>query len=313
MKKHSLTSVNFFSIISRLTLSFFIFLITIITASKVQAQSGTEKPGIFYAVSGNGLKDTSYLFGTYHLIKGSYLHELPGVMKAFEKSKGVIVEVVIDSAELGEANAKALLKGKQLTDLLDKTFADSLNTVLQNDVGAGLAQFNSLKPMTVMLTLSMVYVMKDNQAVLTKFTGSPLDVSFVEKAKSGSKSVTPLETINQQMDLLFNTSSEEEQVEALKRFIRKREANIKMGNDLLKVYFDNDLAAVEKIYEKALQDTGEEDYLVKQRNANWMKVLPGLLKESSWFIAVGTLHLAGEYGLVAQLKKQGFTVTPLKL
>jgi uncharacterized protein YbaP (TraB family) len=42
-----------------------------------------------------------------------------------------------------------------------------------------------------------------------------------------------------------------------------------------------------------------------------MKTLPDLMAKESQFIAVGALHLAGPYGLISLLQKQGYTVTPV--
>lgn len=96
-------------------------------------KTAVKKPGVFYAVTGKGLKDTSYLFGTYHLIKSSYLDDKPAVQYAFKKAKGIVVEVINDSSELATANAMGLLKEKQLTDLLDKKFSDSLDADLRQN------------------------------------------------------------------------------------------------------------------------------------------------------------------------------------
>ena len=37
------------------------------------------------------------------------------------------------------------------------------------------------------------------------------------------------------------------------------------------------------------------------------------LKKGNVFIAVGSLHLAYDYGLVALLREKGFTLTPLEI
>ena len=300
-------------IIVKATVVIVMFAVGMLIGKTIMAQSAQQKAGMFYSVTGNGLKDTSYLFGTYHLIKSSYLNEAPNVLKAFEKASGVITEIVMDPTEMATANTMGLLKEKQLADLLDKPFADSLDAILKADLGAGLMQINNLKPMTVMLTMSMVYMMKDNKQLLNKYTGETLDIYFVDKAKIAKKNITPFETITGQMNLLFNRTTDEEQATALKRFIRNKDTNIKMGNELLKNYFNNDLVSIQNIYEAALKETGDEDYLVKERNNNWMKRLPELIKQDSKFIAVGALHLAGPDGLVKQLQQQGYTVNALKL
>ena len=46
-----------------------------------------------------------------------------------------------------------LLKEQKRSQLLDKTFSDSLETELKSSIGVGLAQISQLKPMTVSITL----------------------------------------------------------------------------------------------------------------------------------------------------------------
>jgi uncharacterized protein YbaP (TraB family) len=53
--------------------------------------------------------------------------------------------------------------------------------------------------------------------------------------------------------------------------------------------------------------------LLDERNNQWIEQLPKLMKEQSLFVAVGALHLTGESGLVNQLRKKGYTLTPIKL
>ncbi|MGZ5222325.1 MAG: TraB/GumN family protein, partial [Chitinophagaceae bacterium] len=105
----------------------------------------------------------------------------------------------------------------------------------------------------------------------------------------------------------------EQQAEALKTFLRKKSEMLKLSDQLLQSWFSHDMSAMKNIYQQTLELSGEEDYLVKERNLRWMKVLPGLLQKESQFIAVGALHLAGHFGLVEQLKQSGYTVTPVKL
>jgi len=270
-----------------------------------------QETGIFYRVTGNGLKDTSYLFGTYHLVKSSYLDELPAVKKAFQLAKGVVVEIVANPDEAKAVQSIGMLQNQQLSDLLDQPFRDSLDAELKSSLGAGLEQLNQFKPMNVTLTLSIVQMMKNQGALLEKYTGLPLDAWFAGTGTTLGKTVQPLENIRQQMELLFNSSTMDEQVLALKTYLRRKEEMTRLGDELIQYWFDHDMAAMQSVYEKTLQVSGEEDRLIKERNNNWMNVLPQWIQQGSQFIAVGALHLAGEYGLVQQLRQQGYTVVPV--
>lgn len=82
----------------RLIILMTIFKIVGITTNNAMAQE--IRPGIFFYVTGNGLTDTSYLFGTYHLVNSDYLHKLKPVQQAFDKARGVVVEIIMDTAEM---------------------------------------------------------------------------------------------------------------------------------------------------------------------------------------------------------------------
>jgi uncharacterized protein len=85
-------------------------------------------------------------------------------------------------------------------------------------MGIGLAQVDQLKPIALTLTLSIVYLMKNNNEKLQLYKGIPLDVYFVNEAKAGNKNISPFETMNEQMNMLFTRTSIEEQVTQLKLF-----------------------------------------------------------------------------------------------
>jgi uncharacterized protein YbaP (TraB family) len=290
-----------------------LFIIGMLAGYHSKAQTKSATPTNLYAITGNGLKDTSWLFGTYHLIKDSYLKEVQVVNKVFKKAKEVVVEIVIDSSKLMAAYASGMMLDKKLTDLLDKPFSDSLDVELKATLGAGLEQLNPLKPMNIMVALSITYLMKENESMIKKYTGKPLDVFFAEQGKQTGKSITALETIEEQMDVLFNKTSLEEQISQLKSFIRTKNENIKSGNELMNSWFAHDLNKMYKLSEDAMKLYGGEEDLIKNRNDNWMKKLPGIVGNQSTFIAVGALHLPGKDGLIKQLQQKGYTLTPIKL
>jgi uncharacterized protein len=281
--------------------------------SSLRAQGTEDKPGIFYAITGKGLKDTSWLFGTFHLVNGSYLDEIPQAKEKFIKSKGAVVELVIDSSQIQAAQIHTVMKDNMLTDLLEPALLDSLDKELKNNLGAGVEVFNQWKPMNVTLVLSIVHMMRNNEAKLKKYSGPALDAFFASDGKQRGKNITALETIEEQMNLLFNSKTNVEQAGELKTFLRNKTAMLQSGDELLNAWFNNDMESMNAIYQKTRELSGEMDQLVKERNLRWMKTLPGLMKKESQFIAVGALHLPGEYGLVDQLKQSGYTVTPVKL
>ena len=56
----------------------------------------------------------------------------------------------------------------------------------------------------------------------------------------------------------------------------------------------------------------EEDQLINDRNANWIKLMPQIMKDKATFFAVGAGHLPGDKGVLTLLKNAGYTIEGVK-
>jgi uncharacterized protein YbaP (TraB family) len=54
-----------------------------------------------------------------------------------------------------------------------------------------------------------------------------------------------------------------------------------------------------------------DDIMLNNRNRNWIPAMSKKMKKRKYFFAVGAGHLVGEKGVVALLRKSGFTVEPI--
>ena len=82
-------------------------------------------------------------------------------------------------------------------------------------------------------------------------------------------------------------------------------------NSLLTAYKTHDLAKMQSLIKTSRfsGDTDEfEETLLNARNANWIPVIEKAAKTKPTFFAFGAGHLMGEKGVVALLRKQGYTV-----
>jgi uncharacterized protein len=277
----------------------------------ISGQTQKNNAGIFYSVTGKDSKDTSWLFGTYHLVNSGYLAEQPRVERAFRSSSGVVAEVELDSSVLASVQMMGMMPDKSIMDLTGSLFIDTLDRELKACLGVGLEQLNRLKPANIAMALSITYLMRENAEKLGRYDGIPLDAYFVKEGRRSGKSVTTLETIQEQFDILFNKLTDAEQMKQLEMMLRRKEEINALGNALLDAWFRHDLESLQHIFDQTILLSGEQNYLLRDRNEKWLKILPALLKNGSQFIAVGALHLAGEDGLVSGLRKQGYIVTPV--
>ncbi|MBF8961793.1 TraB/GumN family protein [Pontibacter sp. FD36] len=281
-------------------------------ATTTQAQPVTAAKSLLWEISGNGLKQPSYLYGTYHLLNASFLNTVPEVMERFMESRGVVVETEIDSAKMMQLGAKMVMPDNKLSNLLSKEDYALVNEEIKTQFGFELSMADQMKPMTLLLMLSL----KDYQRmeVLKEYTGQPLDMYFASYNKKSKKKVSTLETMEQQFDLLYNHHPLDKQAEQLVAYVKNKEAAMKMSDKLVQLYFDKDLAGMWKLSNDYNELTGGGDmaYMTDDRNKDWMTKLPAIMKEQSTFIAVGALHLPGENGLLQLLQRAGYTVKPLQ-
>ncbi len=283
------------------------------TAKAAASEKQVLANSLLWEVSGNGLKQPSYLFGTFHLLNDSYLNTVPEVKQSFDKSKGVVVETELDSSRLAELAPKMVMTDNKISNLISAEDFALVDAEVKQAMGYELKMLDQMKPMSLLMLLSVTEYQKAE--VLKQYTGSALDAYFANQGRKDGKKITRLETMEQQFDLLYNQHSVEKQAVQLVGYVRDKETSLKVSDQITKLYFDKNLSKMwdeSEAFNKVF--FGDEDmaYMVDDRNKNWMKQLPGLMKEQSTFVAVGALHLPGPNGLIVLLQRAGYTVKPLQ-
>src|SRR6476646_2813240 len=85
------------------------------------AQPSKGENALLWKVSGKGLSQPSYLFGTYHFLTNAFIDTMPAVKAAYASSKAVAGELVIDSSLQPAVMQAAILNGTTLKQLLPDT------------------------------------------------------------------------------------------------------------------------------------------------------------------------------------------------
>ncbi len=269
---------------------------------------------LLWKISGNGLKKSSYLFGTHHFIPLQFLDSVPGLYQAFNTSEIVVGEMVVNNLDAVEKVKKAAIIPNQQTiyDLVDKNQILQIDSALKSVLHIGLKEMALLQP-NLILTIYQTEVYKKASGQIENIAP---DSYFQQLGIAKGKKIVGLETIDQQLEMLFDKTSLQRQAEIFTYSVLHTDNMILETNKLNNFYKKGDL---EKLLLLSIQKnnpsdaTAEEYYkLVDERNLEWMKQLPELIKSSSCFITVGALHLPGENGLIEQFRKLGYHVTEVK-
>jgi uncharacterized protein YbaP (TraB family) len=273
------------------------------------AKTDTLENSLFWKVSGNGLHEPSYLFGTYHLLNDGFLKEIKGLKKSFKKSKAVVGELEITPSVAGELMQYMVLEKGTLDSLLSPEQYDSLKIAFNEKMGTGLTMFNKMKPMAIYTMLAAADLKKLGVGDKTK--GQPMDLFFQQEGKKQGKSVYSLETIKEQADILFNNTTPDRQKDMLMEYLRKGSSGKDDNAKLTDCYKKQRLNCLSAFMDESTYSETESNQMLNDRNIRWIPKLDNLMMQQSCFVAVGALHLTGEAGLIKLLREKGYTVEPL--
>ncbi len=269
---------------------------------------------LLWKITGKGLKHPSYLFGTHHLIPIQFLDSVPGLYKAFNECDVVVGEMAMNNIDAtAKIQQAAIMPNKtKISDLIkDTTKYKMVDKELKSVLKFGLKEVSIMNPN---LILSMYEI-----ALFKKATGytdnNQSDSYFQLIATEKDKKVIGLETVDQQISILFGNGSLQRQADVLVETILKKDSalnEIKHINSLYKAGKIEELVNISS-HRGDIIDMTDEEYaaLIDNRNAAWAERLPKLMLDSSCFIAVGAMHLGGKKGLIKLLEKEGYRVTPV--
>ncbi|MFD2874617.1 TraB/GumN family protein [Mucilaginibacter ximonensis] len=282
-------------------------LFCLLVLAKTHAQ--TNNNSLLWEISGNGLKSSSYLFGTYHLVGKNLVDSLPEIRTRFNTCDAVVGEIVMDSTMVMKLMPYMMAPDSAT---LDKVFTPAeylqIDSCIKQIIHVDAKAFNRFKPSavaTMIATLSAPNVISP--------TNPAVDMYLQQEGKRRNEKIIGLETMQQQAEMLLNAPMPEQKKQLLatvKKKDRLRTEAVKM----FEIYRHQDLAGLAKMLDKNDELTPDQtEKLLKNRNLNWMTQLPEIMGQQPTFIAVGAGHLVGQYGLINQLKLKGYKVTPVKI
>lgn len=308
----------------RITLISILILCGFVLPFQAQAQDENLN-SIFWEISHPKHTKTSYLFGTHHLHDYQFIENDPSIQAKVDSADVVVGEIVIGENQLEmmiKLAQASMLKGKTLQDILSEEEYEDTDKCLKDLLGMGVMVFNNRKPIFIYQLIMVAKVMKIQRDSTETKTGSiqnlggnSMDEYFQKRAQAQEKELAGLETIDDQLKVLYDGYSVERQKEMLLDMVYDRDN--KASEELLKLnklYQQQDITG---LYELMQSSTNEDEQrvLLNDRNVKWVPQIEQMLKaeNKSAFIAVGAGHLPGDFGLIKLLRDRGFQLKPLKI
>ena len=272
-------------------------LLTLTTSAFCQTDNA-----LLYQVSGKNLTAPSYLYGTFHLLCPTDLSVTDAMKKAVTDTKQLYLEIDMDDPALQSTMMKSMMftDGKTVKDYMSAEESTLLDTYLQKTPGMSLAALSALKPIGVYSYMSV--------GVLGCQPVS-YDLTLMQLAAKDKKEVLGLETVAEQM-AIFDKIPMDKQIKMLVDVARNLDEAKQKNAKMLAAYKAQDLTAMMKQIKESKYD-GLEDFeadLLDKRNQNWIPIIEKAAAATPTLFAFGAGHLAGDKGVVALLRKQGYTV-----
>jgi len=269
---------------------------------------------LLWKVTGKGLKHPSYLFGTQKLISIQFLDSIPGLFKAFNDCDKVVGEMVFNNIDATVKIQKAAImpENVKISDLLNEDQTKILDKELKSVLKLSLKNVSTMNPSLVLTMYKMEIYKKLTRLIDDKQSDSYFQLIAEEK----DKSVIGLETIVQQIAVLFGNGTLERQADLLVETIQHKDDVLTKMIQLNKLYKAGKIDELVEFSKgkNLITDMNKQEFeiLVDNRNNDWLIKLPGYFKESSSFVAVDVIHLGGKYGLIKKLQNAGYKVKPVE-
>lgn len=261
---------------------------------------------LLWRVSGNGIKDPSYLFGTFHLLCKEDIHFSEQLKKAIKRSNTIYMEMDMDdpATMLSGMLYMNMKDGKKLEDLYSPEEYERLENYFSDTLNMPLMLLQKAKPYFL---VALLY-----PRMMNCETPAGVEEELMKIAKESKKEIKGLETMQFQASV-FDSIPYEWQAKELLKSIDSFSVYKDEFDKMLALYKNQQLDSMESMIDKS--EFGADRYgdlLLTDRNKNWVKQLKTIMKNESVFVAVGAGHLLGDTGLINLLKKTGYKVEPLQ-
>ncbi len=274
-------------------------------------QSYTQYNSLLWRVSGNGLQQPSFLYGTMHVSDARVFQFSDSVMPAFERCGLYAMEIDFNDVRPMELLSKMMAGGnKSIRKSLAPEDYRLLDSVFRaGNRGIPLRLFDNMSPVLLEMMMGMQTLGLSDSSI--EGNTEALDIYFNNLAKKQNKKIVGIETVAEQINAL-NSLSYQEQLEMLQLSINDLKYGTENNSYLISYYVQQQLDSLLTRSKEQGMPPKFFKALVTERNKRMADRMEKTMKDQSAFMAVGALHLAGNEGVVALLRKKGFMVEPIR-
>lgn len=249
---------------------------------------------------------TIYLFGTIHLLPEGLEWQTPALKQALAQSDALVLEAVLGDDPMKQAQALMKLGvSPGQPPLLERVPGDKREQLagLVKEAGVPMAVLDRMETWAAALTLVAVTFQKMNMGLKAK---AGVESVLQASLKGGTKKVSGLETVEQQLGY-FDGLSEEAQRTFLLGVLDDPKGARAEFQAMLEAWRSGDVDAIARTFDAETTLSPElREALMTRRNLAWAEWIDKRMDQpGTVLVAVGAGHLAGRDSVQAMLKAKG--------
>lgn len=275
----------------------------------LSAQEPNEWNSLLWKITGPDLPKPCYLYGTMHVSNKVAYHLTEQFFTALDACEVVALEMDPEQwlPEMVSSPLLAAMGGDRYQMLHDR-YRDAFGLDLP-DRGR-LREVLAHDPQMVN---QLLYRMNERASDFEESTF--LDLFIFQSARKLGKPVVGLEQFEASMKMLVKSQMPDEDVDE-SRAEKHWEKLMQAGKDpeelLEDAYRANDLARMDTLHDWMTPNRNTRLYLLDERNKVFMAGMLEVMRRKPLFTGVGAMHLPGENGLIQMLRREGYTVEPVR-
>ena len=301
----------------RLFAAIFVVVCFGISCKNKSVPATSDKFSLLWEITGNGLKNPSYLFGTIHIYDTGVFEIPKEVFDLANDCDNLALELDVNNIDF-VVMSKAMIN-EYPDSVLDKLLPEKIYRELMTIPMIKLMgnQVDLIKPVYL-----YSYLMIDDPGSL-----SSVESVLNDHALSLKKKVIGIETLEEQIEAVDRMPISE-QIQGIidlydycdRENMSLAEGGKKILNELLTTYKNQDfetLLSLEEKYKMTSSSGSVDSAMVAERNIRIAdRISEHIQQGQSMFSAVGALHLPdykGMQGVVNLLKEKGYDLRPLSV
>lgn len=285
------------------------FALFIISEGSAQKKANQSYPSLLWEITGNGLTQPSYLFGTMHVSNKLAFHLSDSFYNAIASCSTV-------SLELDPKQWQPEMFRVQQSQMAMQLYSRPVNDFMRESS----FRFNSNYEDNIKMALreepyiinGLLYRTGEGQSDFQENTY--LDLYVYQTARKLGKKATGVENY---------LVSEKIQLEAQEDMIKDRARNNRMNfnfenpyeiqRKIQEAYRRGDLGQLDSLSQLTGNSEAFNEKFLYGRNDIQANAIDSIIRKESLFVAVGAAHLPGQRGIIEILRRKGYTLRPVNM